>query len=52
MAFGGLLATRADGASSSGAELGFAAFYTVSFLVRLLVVRLPPIRHLRNVARR
>ncbi len=48
VAFGGLLATRADGASSSGAELGFAAFYTVSLLVRLLVVRLSPIRHLRT----
>lgn len=48
VAFGGLLATRADGASSSGAELGFAAFYLVSFLIRLLVVRLSPIRHLRT----
>lgn len=48
VAFGGLLATRADGASPSGAELGFAAFYLVSFLVRLLVVRLSPVRHLRT----
>lgn len=49
VAFGGLLATRADGATSSGAELGFAAFYTVSLLVRLLVVRLSPIRALRPI---
>lgn len=48
VAFGGLLATRADGATPSGAELGFGVFYTVSLLVRLLVVRLSPIRHLRT----
>ena len=47
VAFGGLLATRADGATSSGAELGFATFYAVSLLLRLLMVRLSPLRHVR-----
>ena len=48
VAFGGLLAARADGATSSGVEIGFAVFYAVSLLVRLLVVRLSPIRSLRS----
>lgn len=48
VAFGGLVATRADGASTAAAELGFAAFYAVSFLVRAVVVRLSPVRHLRT----
>lgn len=47
VAFGGLLATRGDGTTTSGAVLGFAAFYTMSFLVRAAVVRLSPVRHLR-----
>jgi len=45
--FGGLLARRVDGASAAGVELGFAAFFTVSFVVRALVVRTSPIHHVR-----
>ncbi len=45
--FGGLLARRVDGASPAGVELGFAAFFTVSFVVRALVVRTSPIHHVR-----
>lgn len=45
--FGGLLARRVDGASPAGVELGFAAFFTVSFAVRAIVVRTSPIHHVR-----
>lgn len=47
LAYGGLLAHHVDGATPAGVELGFAAFYTVSFGVRTAIVRFAPVRRIR-----
>jgi len=47
LAYGGLLARHADGASPAGVEIGFAVFYAFSFGVRVAIVRFAPVRRLR-----
>ncbi len=47
--FGGLLGRHVDGVSAAGVEVGFGAFFTVSFLIRALVAAHSPLRHPRLV---